>query len=139
MKVLILILLATQAGVAAPALPLKNCTKAVTVKTNKAPCKGVLLPTSWAVQATKLKKVVVPKLKSELAFLREKTIAEIAALKTELQIERRFSKKQAALLNNALRVYKKPSWWEHPSVWVGVGLVVGAASTIAITYAIAAK
>jgi hypothetical protein len=31
---------------------------------------------------------------------------------------------------------RPPSWYEHPALWISVGLIVGAGATIGVTYAV---
>jgi hypothetical protein len=114
------------------------CTTALSLKHGQAvPClEGVLFPPAWALEATRLRTVKVPELENELRLLRSTSTARVTAMTAELKLERRFSTEQARLLTQALDTYQPQAWYEHPGLWVVVGLVVGAAATVGIVHAV---
>jgi len=133
------VILATLAFVpVASAQTTPKCTEALTLRFGQTvPClEGILMPTEWALEATRLKTVTIPELKNRLQLLETTSTARINALTLELKVERDFSTEQARLLDKALDTYRPEPWWKHPGVRVTVGLVVGAATTIGITYAV---
>jgi len=115
-----------------------DCTKALTLRLNDlVPCaEGVLFPPAWALEATKLKEVEIPRLESELLYTKEKLNLKIKALHMELEIQQGFAAEQARLLDVIIDKHEVQPWWESPKLWVGIGFVMGAVSTIAITYAV---
>ena len=115
-----------------------KCEKALSLKIgDTVPCaEGVLFPPGWALEATRLKTVRVPELENELTLLKRTTTITIESLTLELELERRHSRNQSDLLDRAIGIAKPDPWWKHPGLWVAVGVVVGASTTVAVTYAV---
>jgi hypothetical protein len=97
---------------------------------------GVLLPPKWASTCTKQRMVIIPGLQNDLTFMQKTLQAEIDLLRVELKTEKLFAKEQSRLLDKALESIGPEPWWRHSGIWIGLGLVVGTGTTIAITYAV---
>lgn len=131
--VVVLLLVLSNQAFASP-----KCEKALSLKVgDTVPCaEGVLFPPGWALEATRLKTIRLPELENELALLKKTTAATMDSLALELELERRHSRNQSDLLDRALGIAKPDPWWKHPGLWVAVGVVVGASTTVAVTYAV---
>ena len=113
----------------------KLCTEPFDIKK---PCAAVCLPPGAAHEGLHCLDVALPKLKLELKHFKE--ILEVRIKTRDLIIKelKEASKRQNALLDRALKlgVHSKPSFWERPIFWAVVGVVTGAAATIAISYVV---
>ena len=96
-----------------------QCSKALPmVKTNTAPCDGILLPTSWAADYEKIK-------------VWADTIAAQHRLDTKL-----YQLKIEALQKEVELISKPKPFWERPIVWATTGVILGSATVVAGGYAI---
>ena len=126
----VVLLLSTTARAEAP-----QCTVPQEVK---APCHGVLLPPEAATEGLKCLKVDKPRLQLKLERLKEITDVQLKSRDKLIAIKDDFIKKQDILIDKSLKLAsaRSPQFWESPVFWAITGFVIGAASTIAITFAV---
>lgn len=80
------------------------CTQAVPVTS---PCEGVVLPSAWALEAAECKRILVPLCRAE----KDQLAAQLRLARFDLDQARLSATRQ---------------WYEHPLLWVGVGVVASA-------------
>lgn len=123
-------------SVPSPVLGDSPCEKSHVVKASEAaPCDGVLWPSKWSKDALRMKNVLLPTLQADLEKLKNTSASQLRLTKAELDIERRYSKLLESQLDEAIGA-TQDAWYKHPGLWVSVGLVVGAAVTVSLTYAV---
>tara|TARA_Y100000310_G_C20638860_1_gene792743 strand:- start:205 stop:627 length:423 start_codon:yes stop_codon:yes gene_type:complete len=99
------------------------------------PCTGVLLPPSAATQGLECLKITVPKLTLELKRQEELYGLKIETMTKMLTAEVTRAERIEGLLNKSLETTEDFSFFEGPVFWAVIGVVVGAATSIGIAYA----
>lgn len=99
------------------------------------PCTGVLLPTAAATQGLECLKINVPKL--ELRILKQEELfnLRIDSMGKIMQAEVTRANQLEILLNKSLETRESPGFFEGPVFWTLMGVVVGAAASVGIAYA----
>jgi hypothetical protein len=95
----------------------------------------VLAPTRRVVQAARCAQVDLPTCRNDAELGAETCAArlefaqsKIDALDDALETQRRLTREALSLAQPAL----SPAWYESPSLWAGVGFVVGVAATVGV-------
>ena len=110
------------------------CSEPVSVTS---PCTCVLLPSSAATQGLECLKITVPKLELRLLKQEELFNLRIDSMNKIMQAEVTRSNQLESLLNKSLETREAPSFFEGPVFWTIMGVVVGAAASVSIAYAMA--
>jgi len=114
------------------------CDKALTLRFNDVvPCdKGVLFPPGWALEATRLKTVLLPLCEADLAREQEERRIVSVSLRAELAACEVFADSQSDLLDKAIGISDTTSstWYTSPLFWGIMGGVLGAVSGGLIVY-----
>lgn len=102
------------------------------------PCHGVLLPPKAAADALKCLKVDLPRAQSDLKAEKKTSSVMLQTRDQIIKQQKLHIKNQDALLDRSLALAAKSpkTVLDSPAFWVAVGLVVGVAGTVAITYAV---
>jgi hypothetical protein len=129
--VLILALLTSSTAYAEPEV----CKEPQEIKT---PCHGILLPPEAAASGLKCLKIDKPRLELKLSRLEEIMKVKLATRDRIIKIKDDFIRKQNVLLDKTIKIAegRTTQIWESSVLWTVVGLAIGVAATIAITYAV---
>lgn len=121
-----------------PVVP-ENCSKAYALRYgDSVPCKeGILFPPAWALEATRLKEVFLPKCEADLALAEAERDADVEAGDARLSACEEYARTQEKLLDRALDIpVEEPSWYKSPVLWGVLGSVAGAAAAGGIMYGV---
>jgi len=102
------------------------------------PCReGVLFPPAWALEATRLKTVSLPRCENALRLATAEAGADHAAWEEQLASCEDYSRSQDALLDKALALSTPETpWYRSPWLWGTGGVILGAAVGGAVAWVV---
>ena len=101
------------------------------------PCWGILMPQPWVLKGVECLRVDLPHCEKRLSLLEKKWTIELESLQAELEVERAALESQSSVLDEALDLYKPPTWYASPWLWGAVGFAAGAAGAGFLAYSLA--
>jgi len=100
------------------------------------PCEGLLLPTEAAADGLKCLETWLPKEKLKLEMAERLFQIKLEVKDRIIEEKNVHITNQDKLLGKALKIRDPVQFWETGEFWFVVGVVVGAAAAVAITYAV---
>jgi len=95
-------------------------------KRERAPCSGILIPESWAVELVQLREVDLPTCRAMAEKEKKTGAASLARCHQERAAIANALRATDRALEHAQKQPKAPAWYESKGLWFSAGLVVGA-------------
>jgi len=116
------------------------CNSALTLRIGDVvPCsEGVLWPPDWALEAVRVKTIMLPRCEADLELERAERLIDVQDLRAKLVLCKEAFEEQRELFDAAMQLPQatKPPFYKTPLFWGVVGVTVGGLAAWGITYGV---